>query len=258
MSGTEECQSTVSESHFVGPSSNASPARQSQVDVPHGSEMIGKVEEDSEDNGSVNTFLKDKCSIFQANADVMDSEISSIMNKKEPAPEGMNSANETDEHEHEDKSVDTAPFSGRVSSDFEVAALSPCFPLIRDKDDLEMPNPEVQPSTIDTHQELSNKLKCATNSFSGNLDISCGSNESGVKEGITHQSDESQEIQSDNFCSSDGDSSRKVADHIGVMYEESRSMEENIFKDNIVSSSMDKTNVFCNEKDGGSSTSDIW
>ena len=251
MSGTDECQSTVSEAQISGSNVYTKGARKTKLDNTQN--MIGKVDSKLEDNLNGNNYLLNRYTLSSANVDIMDSEISSITSKEGAATEGTNSCNETDENE--DKSLDTTAFSGKVSNDFETAALSPCFPLIRDKEDLEMPSKETESGT-----NVGYEHKCDTDSSAGNLEyhISYGNKEFHAKEGISDKLEQLEAIHQESVCNDEKDAENKASDHIGVFYEEDKGTEENKFKDNIVSSSMDKNNDVSNEKDGRSPTTDIW
>lgn len=260
MSDTEECQSMVPETHQM----SNDYINQASVDRSHENKLIdrtgnciGKTNHDKR--------LLEKYPISTIKEEIMDSEVSSITSKEEPALEDI-SCDETDENE--EKSPDVTAFSGRISSDFETAALSPCFPLIRDRDELDIDKTEKEPVSnnyAEAKRDIREKesydiidtigaLAATSNDILRDRKIYENKAESeqnkmvddskiySIKESVNDAS-----IDSEMYQEKDPEARPRTDEKF----------EPDKYKDNVVSSSLDKNNDVTHEKESASSQ-DIW
>jgi len=174
MSGTEECQSTLPEAQIVRSVSYDRDTQKAQSNIGNGNEMMKEPDDKVEGNLNRYSYLLARSSLSATSADIMDAEISSIAFKEERVLDHTSSCNDVDENE--ERSSDGTAFIRRFSNDSETAALSPSFPLLRDKEEHEMPKTEVElvpdiyedlsidSNALTEHSLLSaeNKLGCST------------------------------------------------------------------------------------------------
>ena len=252
MSGTDECQSTVSESHVVRSNIAIDQSCKTQLDTLNDAEMVPKGDRILETLNGNNCPLE-RYSVSVSKEEIMDSEVSSITSKDKATIESINSSNDADEIE--EKSPDATSISGRISNEFETAALSPCFPLIRDRQELENEKTEMDPPVSSDNEDIKSEQKSSNEDSLDNLEKTIDKDplEPQTKEVSCDQLEQTGKLEAENVADVDKDGgSKAVNDNIHEETEESKC------KDNIVSSSLDKNNDVMNEKEGPSSTKGIW
>lgn len=246
MSNSEECQSTTSEAL-----KRSNDAFVDQINKPSLERLSENQTVELVENQYVNQskHFHEKFSISAMKEEIMDSEVSSITSREEPDLESCNSFNENEENE--EKSPDITAFSGRISTDFESAALSPCFPLIRDKEEPEKRNNElISNDDRESKSELSNihndleDLTTLTNKI--------------VEEDT--EKEESYGGSCDRGISIKGRSVSVQNDESLEDFKPEDKLEFDKCKDNIVSSSLDKNNDFISKEESSASSpiKDIW
>ena len=257
MSGTEECQSTLPEAHIVRSISCDRDAQKGQSDIDNGNEMMKEPDEKVEENLNINRYLLAKSSLSATDADIMDSEISSIASKEGIAFGHNSSCN--DVNENEERSSDGTAFSGRFSNDSETAALSPSFPLIRDKEESEMPTTEEEVGP-DIYEDLSIEQNAFTKHSSLVVEntLDCSTIEPKIEEESSNLLEQVDMIRKEAAYNGDRKKFSNESDCVSQIYEENKDTEGVSCKENIVSSSVDRNNDVCNEKESEPLAADIW
>ena len=208
--------------------------------------------------------------MITANVDIMDSEVSSISREEASSVNGEREAIKANGlDEYEDKNTGYRTPSCRISSDFEMAALSPCFPLIRDKEE-----PDIDSNLTNTERYDLNFRSLDNSPPKGEIIplherpvdalVPATEDELHIKSEPTDESTLTTKAFDDSFeqneeCVQAPDIDRDLRD-AGSKKKEVKGEDENGSKDlNIVSSSLDKTEFSLDDKkDVWSALKDVW
>lgn len=205
-----------------------------------------------------------------ANEEIMDSEVSSISREETSSVDMEKEAIKTNSlEESEDKNLGYRTPTCRISSDFEMAALSPCFPLIKDKEEAETDSNLVKIETSDLNissldnsppkEEIIPPEERPVNTL-----VATTENELCIKSEPSDESKLTTETLNNSFqqnekCLENANIDRGQID-AGDKEKEVKIKDENGSKDlNIVSSSLDKTDFpLDDKKDVWSVLKDVW
>ena len=201
-----------------------------------------------------------------ANVDIMDSEVSSISREETLEREAIKT-NSLDENE--DKNTGYRTPSCRISSDFEMAALSPCFPLIRDKEEADTDSNLANTETYDLNSSILDSSppkgeiiplceRPVDTLVAATEDELCIKSEPTDESKLTTETfDDSIEQNEEHVQTLDIDKEQRDA---RSKKKEVKGEDENGSKDlNIVSSSLDKTDFpLDDKKDVWSALKDVW
>jgi len=256
MSGTEECQSTLPEAQIVRSVSYDRDTQKAQSNIGNGNEMMKEPDDKVEGNLNRYSYLLARSSLSATSADIMDAEISSIAFKEERVLDHTSSCNDVDENE--ERSSDGTAFIRRFSNDSETAALSPSFPLLRDKEEHEMPKTEVE-LVPDIYEDLSIDSNALTKHslLSAENKLGCSTMEPKIEEESSNLLEQVEITKKEEAYNGDKSIFSNESACVSQIYEEKKKMEAVSCKENIVSSSVDKNNDVCNEKESEPSATDI-